>query len=77
MRPTVAPSLRVPPPPSLASLGGMAAAAVVYPPQLLADLAVQLLAEASCGGFTPATALGGWQAGTRGTTRGTGHGHKF
>ena len=73
--PHVAPhrcALAARPSPPLASLGGMAAAAVVYPPQLLADLAVQLLAEASCGGFTPATALGGWQAGTRGTTRAQG-----
>ena len=39
-----------------------------YPPILLADFAVQLLAEASSGDFSPAAALGGWQAGTRGTS---------
>ena len=38
----------------------------VYPPALLADLAVQLLAEASAGAFSPAQALGGMQSSTRG-----------
>ena len=37
-----------------------------YPPAVLADLAVQLLAEASAGGFTPAAALGRGTATTRG-----------
>ena len=39
-----------------------------YPPAVLADLAVQLLAEASGGAFTPATALARGTSTTRGAT---------